>query len=106
MLEVDSRIRGLSQVEESCPRGIIGAPRRAAPAVSMNQCLEAAVSIRSAEPTHLANRQVQEISGFRHAQLSTVQGVQDGQLLLRAVRQSNHPPRIRLGGGRTFSLSS
>jgi hypothetical protein len=71
----------------------------------MDQGLWAASTVRASQAPDLTGRETQEVSGFGQAQLAAIQGVQDGQLLLCAVRQGHHPPRIRLGGGRTFSLS-
>ena len=105
VLEVDVGVGGLGEPHDLRPGGVIKAPRRATSAVPMDQGLWAASTVRASQAPDLTGREAQEVSGFGQAQLAAIQGVQDGQLLLCAVRQGNHPPRIRLGGGRTFSLS-
>ncbi len=62
-------------------------------------------AIRSAQAPDLAGGETQEIGGFGHPQLTAVESTEDNELLLRAMRQGHHPPRIRPGGGRTFSLN-
>ena len=105
MLEVDVGIGGLGEPHDPLPGGVIKAPRRAASAVAMNQGVGTSAAVRSAQTPDLTDREAQEVSGLAHPKLAAIQGREYDQLLLCAVRQDHHPPRIRFGGGRTFSLS-
>jgi hypothetical protein len=72
----------------------------------MDQRLGSVPAIGSSQASDLAAGQVQEGGRFGHQKLAAVESAEYDELLLRAVRQGNHPPRIRLGGGRTFSLNA
>lgn len=92
--------------DDPCAGGVVHAPRRPATAVPMDQGLGAVPAVRSAQAPDLTDGETQEVGRLDHPKLAAVQGVEHDELLLRTWRQGNHPPRIRLGGGRTFSLKS
>lgn len=102
---VDSGVGGLGELDDPDADGFSHASRRGATAVPVDQHLRTVPAISASEAPDLTGRESQEIGGFCHQKLATVQGMEYDELLLCAVRQGNHPPRIRLGAGRTFSLN-
>lgn len=106
VLVVDPRVPRSGEPDDAGAGGVIDAPGRGAAAVPVDQGLGPSAAIRAAQATDLPSGEGQEVGRFRDAELAAVQGVEDDELLLGAWRQGNHPPRIRLGWGRTFSLRS
>jgi len=103
---IDAGVGGLSEPDDPSTDGIRHAPGRWATAVPMDQRLRAVPADRSAQAPDLTSRETQKVGRCGHQKLAAVEGTEYDELLLRAVRQGDHPPRIRVGEGRTFSLNS
>ena len=102
---VDPRVGSLGEVDDPRADGISHAPRRETTAVPMDHRLGAVSAIGASQAADLTGGEGQEVGRLGHPKLAAIEGTEYDELLLRAMRQGNHPPRIRLGGGRTFSLN-
>lgn len=83
--------------------------RRRTPLIAMDQGVSTTGAIPCPQAPDLPQGESEQCRGLPHPQLGPLEGIQDHQPVLCAIRQGNRLPhhglRLRLGGGRTFSLA-
>ncbi len=105
VLVVDPGVGRLGELDDPRAGGVSHTPGRAATAVPMDwgwgPCRR-----YSAQASDLTAGETQEVGRFSHQKLAAVQGSEDDELMLCAVRQGEHASLYSARRGRTFSLTS